>query len=53
MVTHLDNTVSEGITEASSVTQLMLNAILCIETGQMYVHKQQAVSLTLQDLLFQ
>lgn len=53
MDAHLDNIISECTTEASSVTQLMLYAILCVETGQMCVHKQQAVSLRLQDLLFQ
>lgn len=53
MDTHLHNIISEGITEASSVMQLMLNTLLSLATRQMYMHKPQATSLKLQYLLFQ
>lgn len=40
--------ISEGITDASSVVQLVLNTILCLASDQMCMHKQHATSFSLQ-----
>lgn len=50
MDTHLHNVISEGITEASSVTQFMLNTICVWRLDKCYMRKQQATSLKLQYL---